>query len=181
MKPTFRLVRRTAFSVIFMAPLVLYATAYLLLGLNGEPLYLWAFAFTFVVAIGVGILFRRLIESELISELKERNGKPIKVVKLGKWNVHFLDRFGFFNAREDQYPVLVNPKPGRYTFVKYLYMPAVNSKTLSDELLEIAATSQPAYEEIAKKIERHKWTTKYDAQSAETANTVAQSIADILT
>ena len=134
----------------------------------------------FIFTSGMLYIYRRIVEADIVGELRDRAGKPIKVLRLGMRNIRFLDKLGFSYFQGKYYPVIVNPKPGRFTFVKYLYMPTVYSSTFSDELLEIAAINQPAYDEITKKIEHYRWSTSYDASNAQKADMVAKSIQNIM-
>ncbi len=182
MNPTLRLTWRLAPYMFFaLGGLLLVAlelTVLILIGVHGLD------ALTVIGTIYLAYVCKMIVEymggNVIVNELGERNGKPIKVFRPGKKNIRFLKKLGWYHDLGNYYPVLVNPREGKFSLTKHLFMLEPGSEKFSDQLLEVAATNAVAYEEIAKKVQTSKYCASSDLRKFEKANAISESIKDIV-
>jgi|GEM_PF-1984756 len=180
--PTLRLTRR-------LAPYVLYSFIILaLVVLMFAALFLGKFHHSNLLILLGGIwcvaIYRMIIlymgGTTLARELKERAGKPIKVFYPGRKNFRFLKGLGWISATGTYYPVFISPCQDKYTFTKHLFMLDPSSDDFSDQLLEVAATNEKAFQEISSKVSTGKYRASRDLRMFEDANAVSEAITDTM-
>lgn len=175
---TWRLAPYTLYSFVILLMVLLMYIVILTIGIQGLSII------TLIGAI-YSVYVWKLITSSLggqvvVKELKERAGKPIKVFRPGKKNYRFMDKLGWGYETKDCYIVFVNPRTDKFSFTKYLYLLDPDSKDFSNQLLEVAATNEKAFEEISSKVQSGKWRASSDLRKFEDATAVSNAIADIM-
>jgi hypothetical protein len=183
MKPTLRLTWRLApymlygLAVLFL--IVITFAAILIVGLHGGLDLITLLGVIFSI-FAWSMITKGIGGNELTKELKERNGKPIKVFRTGKWNYRFMKNLGWGYPEDYYYVVWVNPLMDKFSFVKYLYLLDPNVTEFSNQLLEVAVTNEKAFEEISSKVRSGKYRASSDLRKYEGAIAVSESIADIM-
>ena len=181
LKPVLRLTWRLA-PYMYFTFLSVLAAIFIILGLiinfhHTTLLYLPSMLGAIALGLWIG---RHFGENAISAELHDRAGKPIKVFRPGKKNYRFLKTSKWNYEIQSCYLVLVNPRTSKYSFVKYLYLLDPSSEDFSNQLLEVAATNEKAFEEISSKVQSGKWRASSDLRKFEGATAISEAISDIM-
>lgn len=182
MHPTVRLTWRLAPYMVFTAAILLLVllTFVALFIIEFQPASLFPLLGTIYLVVIWKMLIPYMSGTVLAKELKERAGKPIKVLRPGKQNFHFLKSTGWGYEMDHNIAIFVNPRQDKFTLTKYLYMLDPSSESFSDQLLEVAATNEKAFEEVSSKFHTGKYRASNDLRKYETASLVSDTIQDIV-
>jgi len=180
MKATIRLLSRTVPIVLFLAYMLLsFVILFSVMSLVVKTL---GILFILTAAFGLFIfwLYFRIMRNGIRDELKDRKGSPIRVFRPGRRPYRLHEGSGWWNHPTSPFTIVVNPRPGHFTFMKNWYLVDVGSTNLDEALLNIAANCSEAAVEVKKTLDTRKHFARSASLNSSQAVSSAESVVELL-